>query len=115
MRSTDGKAGTFLYAATGQCGGVQSTSRLVFNRYGSTWLLSQIWTRGDNCGRRVQATRRDRELAARHKAPDETIVLATFRRKNRFLAKDQLALDRWPETESPRRVGSAGAFYTILK
>ena len=76
MRTTDGETGTFLFAAAGECAGNQTASRLVFHRYGNTYLLSQIWTAGNNCGRQVPVTRRERELAARHRAPDETIVLA---------------------------------------
>jgi hypothetical protein len=76
MKSADGEASAFLFASTAQCGGVQSASKLVFHRYGSTYLLSQIWTEGNDCGRQVPGTRRERELEVRQNSPDETIVLA---------------------------------------
>jgi hypothetical protein len=77
MQSANGKASAYLFATAVQCtGGVQSASRLVFHRYGDTYLLSEIWTEGDNCGRQAPRTSRERELAAKHIAPDETIVLA---------------------------------------
>ena len=76
MKSDDGKAGAFLFAATTQSAGIQSGSRLVFHRYGTTYLLSQIWTEGNNLGRQVPVTSRERELEARQTVPDETIVLA---------------------------------------
>jgi hypothetical protein len=76
VKSATGKGSAFLYTATVQCGGAQSASRLVFHRYGNTWLLSQVWTRGDTCGREIPVTKRDRELAMRQRAPDETIALA---------------------------------------
>jgi hypothetical protein len=76
VKSANGKGSAFLFAGPGDCAGNQTTSRLVFHRYGNTYVLSQIWTRGDNCGRTVQVTARERELAARHKAPDETIIVA---------------------------------------
>jgi hypothetical protein len=76
IKLADGKAGTFLFTLTEQCGGIQTASRLVFHRYGNTYLLSQIWTAGNDCGREVPLTSRERELAARHTAPDETIILA---------------------------------------
>jgi hypothetical protein len=74
--SVRGKAAAFVMAGTAECAGKQSTSRLVFNRYGNTYLLSQIWTRGENCGRQLPVTRRELELAARQHAPDETIIVA---------------------------------------
>jgi hypothetical protein len=76
VKSVNGKANAFLLTATEQCGAIQTASRLVFHRYGDTYLLSQIWTRGDTCGRLAPVTRRERELAARQKTPDEIIILA---------------------------------------
>jgi hypothetical protein len=71
-----GKPAALMLAGRPECAGDQSTSRLVFHRYGNTYLLSQIWTRGENCGRQLPVTRRELELAARQRAPDETIILA---------------------------------------
>ena len=76
LKAANGKTNAFLLTATQQCGGIQTASRLVFHRYGNTYILSQIWTQGDNCGRQATVTKRERELAARQKAPDETIILA---------------------------------------
>jgi hypothetical protein len=71
------KASAFLNANTVECAGNQTASRLVFHRYGTTYLLFQIWTAGNDCGRQAPVTNRERELAARHTPPDETIILAT--------------------------------------
>jgi len=76
MKTENGKGSAFLFTATVGCTGNQTASKLVFHRYGNTYLLSQIWTEGNECGRQVPVTSRERELAARHRAPDETIVLA---------------------------------------
>src|SRR5580658_9372036 len=76
FKSANGKANAFLHAAGVECAGNQAAARLVFNHYGNTYLLSQSWTRGSNCGRQAPVTRRERELAARQAAPDETIVFA---------------------------------------
>jgi hypothetical protein len=76
IKSANGRPGAFLLTATGHCAGNQPASKLVFHRYGDTYLLSQIWTRGDNYGRQTLVTGRERELAARYRAPDETIFLA---------------------------------------
>ena len=76
VKSDDGKTGAFVFAGTGRCAGKQTTSRLVFHRYGSTYLLSQVWTEGEKCGRDVPVTARERELAAKTRAPDGTVVVA---------------------------------------
>jgi hypothetical protein len=76
VKSVDGKGHTFLFTVTGRCAGNQEASRLVFNRYGDTYLLSQIWTRGSNCDRLVPPDARERELAAGRKAADDTIIVA---------------------------------------
>jgi hypothetical protein len=76
IRSADGKASAFLTASALQGAGAQSASRLIFNRYGSTYQLAQIWTRGDECGRQLPVDRREPEPLARQRLPHETIVLA---------------------------------------
>jgi hypothetical protein len=42
--------------------GPQDETRLVFNRYGGEYFLAQIWLRGDQGGRELKPTRREREL-----------------------------------------------------
>src|SRR5579863_171459 len=76
LKAADGKGGAFLLVVTGECAGNQTTSRLVFHRYGNTYLLSQIWTAGNTCNRQLPVTSRERELVAKNTTPDETIVLA---------------------------------------
>src|ERR1700689_4586114 len=69
LKSPERKASAFLSAPAMECTGNQATSRLVFHRYGKTYLLSEIWTDGSNCGRRAPVTTLERELAAKQKAP----------------------------------------------
>jgi hypothetical protein len=76
IKLADGKAGTFLFTVAEQQGRIQTASRLVFHRYGTTYLLWQIWTAGNDHGRQVPVSSRERELAAKHTAPDETVVVA---------------------------------------
>jgi hypothetical protein len=76
MKTDGGKGSAFLFTTTVGCTANQTTSRLVFHRYGNTYLLSQIWTGGNECGRQVPVTSRERELAAGRVASDGTIVLA---------------------------------------
>lgn len=61
--------------------GVESRStsgqaRLVFNKYGEKYFLSQIWRDGDTRGLEVPQSKAERELAKMASAPAlETIVL----------------------------------------
>jgi len=76
VRSADRKANAYLLTGAVQSAGVQRASRMVFHRYGSTYILAEIWTSGDNRGRLAVVTRRERELAAKNKTPDDNIVIA---------------------------------------
>jgi len=76
LQSRDRKASALMLADNVVCAGVQPASKLVFHRYGSDYVLSQIWTARDNCGRQGAVSSRERELAAGQKAPDETVILA---------------------------------------
>src|SRR5579863_6037840 len=74
LQSQERKTGAFLSAPAMECTGSRTASSLIFHRYGNTYLLSEIWTGGNNCGRQAPVTILERELAAKHTAPDETIV-----------------------------------------
>jgi hypothetical protein len=41
----------------------KSVSKLVFNRYGDRYFLSQVWTAGNSCGRLLLMSDREREIA----------------------------------------------------
>ena len=76
LQSREGKAGALILAPIVECAGVQTASKLVFHRYGSAYVLSQIWSEMDGCGRQAPVTTTERRLAAGQKAPVETVVLA---------------------------------------
>ncbi|HTQ59603.1 MAG TPA: hypothetical protein VMI32_05240 [Candidatus Solibacter sp.] len=42
---------------------IQTESRLIFNRYGDRYFLSQIWTAGDSRGRELPKSAREKEIA----------------------------------------------------
>jgi hypothetical protein len=78
MRRTDGKGSAIVLTMNVQKPEIQTESRLVFNRYGEHYFLSQIWTSGDSDGRELFKTRQERSLAvelARNNARPETIAL----------------------------------------
>jgi hypothetical protein len=41
----------------------KSESKLVFNRYGDRYFLSQVWTAGNSCGRMLLMSDREKEVA----------------------------------------------------
>jgi len=42
---------------------VQTESKLVFNRYGDRYFLSQVWSEGNSQGRQLVKTAREKEMA----------------------------------------------------
>ena len=76
LQSRDGKAGAWMLVPIVECAGVQTASKLVFHRYGGEYVLSQIWSARENCGRQAPVSSHERELAAGQKAPDENVILA---------------------------------------
>jgi hypothetical protein len=42
----------------------QTQSKLVFNRYGDRYFLSQIWAEGNTTGRQLPKSNREKEIAA---------------------------------------------------
>jgi hypothetical protein len=64
IKSADGRASRIVLAlAPVQAGRVQERARLVFNRYGSQYFLSQVWTAADNMGVELLKSRSERTLA----------------------------------------------------
>jgi hypothetical protein len=64
IRGNDSKHAAFVM--TTRTGGNQDhQSKLVFNRYGDRYFLSQIWAPGYDSGRRAAPTKTEKELASR--------------------------------------------------
>jgi hypothetical protein len=76
VRSTEQKASAIISTNPVQSVGIQSTSRLVFHRYGNTYLLSQVWTLGDYNGREAPVKSSERELAKRYNAPAKAVAVS---------------------------------------
>lgn len=69
IRSADWKSSALVIAnAVHAPKGFQTTGKMVFNRYGETYFLSQVWRPGYDQGRQLAPTSAERELAsaARH-------------------------------------------------
>ena len=63
----------------------KSESKLVFNRYGDRYFLSQVWTAGNSCGRLLLKSDREKEISqtAKFETQGEVILVAGLPRNTR--------------------------------
>jgi hypothetical protein len=63
----------------------QSESKLVFNRYGNHYFLSQVWNEGNSRGRQLMKTSREKEIAltAKNETQGQVTLVAELARTNR--------------------------------
>lgn len=85
IRSADGKAKTYLATMSNDTARMaQSNAKLVFNRYGDTYFLSQIWEAGSSVAHEVPKSAAERELLKKRRnhlaenatAPEIVTVMA---------------------------------------
>lgn len=61
-----------------QANEIQSESKLVFNKYGNQFFLSQVWTSGRSAGEELAKTARERglkqEIAKSHQKPESVVI-----------------------------------------
>lgn len=62
IRSEDGKAGAIGLTNAVQASTSPAQAKLIFHRYGNSYFLSEVWTDGDDIGRRLLKSRSEREL-----------------------------------------------------
>ena len=62
----------------------KSESKLVFNRYGDRYFLSQVWTAGNPRGRQLLKTSREKEISqtAKIETHGQVTLVAGLRRTN---------------------------------
>jgi hypothetical protein len=64
LRSADGKSSVMILSIATQTSATPETGKLVFNKYGDEYFLSQIWKAGNNMGNELRKSRREAEVAA---------------------------------------------------
>lgn len=74
--SADGKHSLVVNDMPNYAGDPSSDSRLVFQKYGDEYFLTQVWTSGDNVARNLLISKRQYEIARRSSRPTSTTVLA---------------------------------------
>lgn len=55
--------------------GIQNQSKLVFNRYGDRYFLSQVWTAGSSRGKQLLKSDREKEAALVASAATDQVTL----------------------------------------
>jgi hypothetical protein len=76
IRSADGGTYQTAVTTTTQAAAVPHISRLVFKRYGNSFFLSQVWTKGKWVGLLLYRSRGEARLAEQQAANEEVSVPA---------------------------------------
>src|SRR6202158_5144112 len=61
----DARASALVITNAAQAKEPQTESKLVFNRYGNRYFLSQVWTSGSTRGRQLPISRREKKMPQR--------------------------------------------------
>ena len=75
IRSDDGKKAVIVMTLLTTSMARHEQGSLMFHRYGNAYILSEIWTPG-NDGRELPTTKRERELAKKLAAPTSETLAA---------------------------------------
>lgn len=64
---------------------IQTESKVIFNRYGDRYFLSQVWAAGSSRGRQLLKSAREKEMAqiAKSETPGQITLVAALPRTNR--------------------------------
>ena len=76
IRSKNGHQSAPVMTNALQINQARSDGRLIFNRYGEFYFLSQIWTPGEAVGRKLVQSGAEREIAAVNTPTETTILIA---------------------------------------
>ena len=70
VRGSADDSAAFALSYTAQTGKMHEDAKLVFNRYGDRYFLSQVWPAGVADGRELVQSTKERELAKNLKQPE---------------------------------------------
>jgi len=79
IRSVDSRACVMVLTNSVQASAIQAKAKLVFNRYGDQYFLSQVWTPGDYIGRELIRSRHELELAKSTPKPQTATLMGQKR------------------------------------
>ena len=63
LRRTDNNEGVYILTQTVRANKIQNDSKLVFNQYEGQYFLSEFWNSGEESGRKVIKSEKERALA----------------------------------------------------
>ncbi len=78
IQSSDRKVVNGFLPNVCQSNTVPEATKLVFHRYGAQYFLTQIWTAGNDRGKELAKSGREREVAMDY-TPQDVVVVATLR------------------------------------
>ena len=79
IRSRAGSASRVLQMTPVGAGKSRRSARLVFNRYGERYFLSQVWTTAERAGLKVRRSRAERTVEVAGNAPRASVEVAAGR------------------------------------
>jgi hypothetical protein len=81
----DSTASAFINTNAAVSSTPQAESKLIFNRYGNRYFLSQVWSAGNSQGRQLVKSAREKEIAltAKMETEGQVILVAELPRTNR--------------------------------
>jgi len=79
ISSRDGRASRVLQMTPVGSGKSRASARLVFNRYGERYFLSQVWTTAERAGLKVRRSRAERTVEVAGNAPRASVEVAAGR------------------------------------
>jgi len=75
IEKDDGHARALIYVHPSATNSTEST-KLVFNKYGRLYFLSQLWTEPDQQVHQCFASRMEKELMAQAQKPEQVVIVA---------------------------------------
>jgi hypothetical protein len=81
----DAAASTFMNTNPVATAEIQTEAKLIFNRYGDRYFLSQVWTEGNSQGRQLLKSAQEKEMAqiAKMETQGQVTLVAGLPRTNR--------------------------------
>jgi hypothetical protein len=81
----DSAASAFINTNAAVASEPKTESKLIFNRYGDRYFLSQVWTAGNACGRQLLKSTREKEMThtAKLENQGQVTLVASLARTNR--------------------------------
>jgi len=76
VQSEDSHSSAVVLTTAVEASKLQDVGKLVFNRYGDQYFLSQIWTPAASTGRQLHKSRMEREIANNISNPEKKTLIA---------------------------------------